>query len=275
MPLESIARETLAILDRGWYESAGGRVSLAGPQQDAVNGTVLLTPADLQNLSFHKKPTPKYARPQYSVTRETTQEAAFRLARTEGVDDLVVLNFASARKIAGGFRRGAKAQEEDLARSSGLVRCLETTPQFYEENQASTSFLYTDNMIYSPRVPWFRATDSALLDGYFLASIISAPAPNAKEYLRSASADRRILKETILRRAGYILAVAESNGHGTLLLGAWGCGVFRNEPAEVAGAFMSQLKSRRFRNSFSRVVFAVFDPTKSLATYEAFKARVR
>jgi uncharacterized protein (TIGR02452 family) len=80
-----------------------------------------------------------------------------RLVQEEGVDDPVVLNFASARNVGGGFLNGARAQEEDLARSCGLFRCLETQPEYYEVNRRTASLLYTDHIIYSPRVPWFRS----------------------------------------------------------------------------------------------------------------------
>ncbi len=51
-------------------------------------------------------------------------------------------------------------------------------------------------------------------------------------------------------------------GHRTLLLGGWGCGVFRNDPALVADAFGVLLSSDRFSGAFDHVTFAVFDRTK-------------
>ena len=209
------------------------------------------------------------------ASQETTQAAACRLVLHEGATDLVVLNFASARRVGGGFLRGANAQEEDLARSSGLYRCLETQPMYYRDNQASSSSLYTDNIIYAPGVPWFRSEDGQFLETPFTASIITAPAPNAKEYLRKGTGDRSKLQDTLVRRSAYILEVAAFHGHRSLLLGAWGCGVFRNNAETVAATFMSHLKSRRYRGCFEQVVFAVFDPSKSKKTFNAFRGRVR
>jgi uncharacterized protein (TIGR02452 family) len=42
------------------------------------------------------------------------------------------------------------------------------------------------------------------------------------------------------------------------VLGAWGCGVFRNDPEAVAEAFKSHLLSPRFMGAFDRVVFAIY-----------------
>jgi uncharacterized protein (TIGR02452 family) len=192
----------------------------------------------------------------------------------EELDDLAVLNFASARKVGGGFLRGAKAQEEDLVRSCGLYRCLEAQPDYYQANQSCESMLYTDHIIYSPGVPWFRSENGDLLKKPFLASIITAPAPNAKEYLKKNPGGRKAIRDTLERRARYVLSIARDNGHRSLLLGAWGCGVFGNNPHEVARVFMSLLKSKSFKGQFERVEFAVFDRTPNRDVYQAFFSTV-
>ena len=94
--------------------------------------------------------------PTIEVTAETTQHAARRLVESESVADLVLLNFASARNAGGGFINGAKAQEEDLCRCSGLYQCLISQRGYYDANRKQESALYTDHLIYSPNVPWFR-----------------------------------------------------------------------------------------------------------------------
>jgi uncharacterized protein (TIGR02452 family) len=272
--LRAIAEQTLSILDRGYYEAASGRVHIAREQRKAEEGTELIRPGDLAKMLTGPGRVSKERSTVCSVTREKTQEAAQRLVQTEGVDDLVILNFASARNPGGGFLNGAAAQEEDIARSSGLYKCLKTQPDYYEANRACASTLYTDHIVYSPGVPWFRGSKGQLLEEAYLASIITAPAPNAREYARGATGDDGQIRDTLNRRAGNILAVAERKGHGTVLLGAWGCGVFGNDPRVVAAAFMSHLKGRRFRRSFKRIVFAIFDTSKAHAKRRAFERRV-
>jgi uncharacterized protein (TIGR02452 family) len=56
----------------------------------------------------------------------------------------------------------------------------------------------------------------------------------------------------------FSLAAEEKYEH--LLLGAWGCGVFRNDPRDVAQLFAEALlHDARFRGRFQSVTFAVLD----------------
>lgn len=275
MTLQETAKETLAILDRGHYETAEGRVDIARLQQSAEAGTELIRPQDLRRLVRGPRRKTGIEQMTCVVTGEKTQEAARRLVQEEGVTDLVLLNFASAKNPGGGFLRGARAQEEDLVRSGGLYRCLLTQPDFYEANRRSASMLYTDHIIYSPKVPWFRGADGGLLAQPYVASVITAPAPNAREFTRKAEGREQRIRDTLVRRAGHILALAEREGHGFILLGAWGCGVFGNDPGIVADAFMSHLESSRFRQSFAHVLFAVYEPGATRERAAAFERRVR
>ena len=273
MSLKNIAQQTIEFLENGRIPTdAGTFVDFAAQQTAAVEGTRLYTPDQLQTL-LTSSPDCDEANLAIEVTDETTQVAAHRLVHLEGVNDLVLLNFASARNPGGGFIRGAKAQEEDVTRCSGLYPCLLTQPTYYEVNRRQSSLLYTDHMIYSPQVPFFRTTSRNLLDHVFLASIITAPAPNAGEFFHREPEGQLELANALERRAGMVLSVARDNRHRTVLLGAWGCGVFRNDPHQVADIFANWLDSPAFKGCFERVVFAVYDPSKSRHTYEAFRAR--
>src|SRR6185436_6320983 len=157
------------------------------------------------------------------------------------------------------FLGGAKAQEEDLARCSALYDCQLTQRAYYDENRACKSLLYTDHIIYSPGVPFFRDDRGALLEEPFLVSIITAPAPNAGAASRVGEGGRDELLSVLTARSQKVLAVAAAHGHRTLVLGAWGCGVFRNEPRDVADVFARALELERLRGAFGRVVFAVYD----------------
>jgi uncharacterized protein (TIGR02452 family) len=61
--------------------------------------------------------------------------------------------------------------------------------------------------------------------------------------------------------------VAAANGHRQLILGAWGCGVFGNDPAVVAGAFLGVLSAAPW---FERIVFAVYDRQPGTPTHTTF-----
>ena len=69
-------------------------------------------------------------------------------------------------------------------------------------------------------------------------------------------------------RVGRVLAVAALHGHEVLVLGAWGCGVFRNDPAMIADLFQAALAGR-FRGAFTHVVFAVLDASgETIGSFE-------
>jgi len=74
------------------------------------------------------------------------------------------------------------------------------------------------------------------------------------------------------QRAAKVLATAHANGHDRLVLGAWGCGVFGNHPAEVAGVFAELLLADgAFAGAFAHVVFAVWDTASGAPRHAAFE----
>lgn len=287
MSLKETATQTLNILDAGYFLAPDGRrVDIEPALTKAVEGTRLYTPEQASALIEKLTPasptrvtievtddTQSSRRVAIAVTDETTQIAARRLVESESVADLALLNFASARNPGGGFINGAKAQEEDLCRCSGLYPCLMSQPEYYKANRNHESTLYTDHLIYSPNVPWFRTRSRDQPHTMFLASVITAPAPNAGVVLSREPAAQSDVETTLRRRAGLVLAVAAEHGHRTLLLGAWGCGVFRNSPALVADAFGTWIESPTFAGAFDRVVFAIYDRSDGRSTLSAFRER--
>lgn len=274
MSLKGVAKQTLEIIERGGYEAPGGAwVELGSAIADAVTQTETFTPNELRRMLAVRPEVARSSesRPLIDVTGESTQQAALRLVEEQRVERLVLLNFASAKNAGGGFINGAKAQEEDLARCSALYPCLRAAPMYYAANRSPiVDALYTDHMIYSPEVPFFRVHGRELLERSFSASVITAPAPNAGVH-RNRGGTRRSLEDALRRRAGHVLALAEARGHRQLLLGAWGCGVFRNDPTLVADAFGKWLEHERFAGSFDAVCFAILD--RGGLTRAAFERR--
>jgi uncharacterized protein (TIGR02452 family) len=260
MSLKAVAQETLAICERGSYRAPSGR-EVAIDAARAVNGTVLYKPAELP-----RDPVAGIHRTRVTVTEETTAAAARRMG-----GQVAVLNFASARNVGGGFINGARAQEEDLCRKSGLYPCLLTARAYYDQNRAHESALYTDHLIYSPGVPFFRDEDLALLEEPFTASVVTSPAPNAGA-LRT-DRERAQLRATFVRRIGHVLSVFAAQGHPRIVLGAWGCGAFHNDPVVVAELFDEALRGP-FAEVFSEVVFAIYDRAKGTPCLNAFRARL-
>jgi uncharacterized protein (TIGR02452 family) len=274
MSLIDVAQQTLSIVGRGDYATPGGKTVKIGDLVDvALRGTALYRPDQLDALlAARARPGTSATLPRVEITTETTAQASRRLVQDERVADVVALNFASARNPGGGFLRGAKAQEEDLARCSALYTCQLTQPDYYEANRANGSALYTDHMIYSPEVPFFRDDRLDLLDRPFVVSIITAPAPNAGE--AEQKGDGPGIHAALEGRARKVLAVAAAHGHRVLVLGAWGCGVFRNDPREVAGVFALALADASFAGAFDRVVFAIWERGPARPNLRAFEERL-
>ena len=269
MSLKGVAQETVGIVERGVYEAPSGReVSIGDEVARATRGTVLYRPPDFGALT---RPEPVARALRLEVTPEKTGEAARRLIEDEGATRVLALNFASAKNPGGGFLGGAKAQEEDLSRCSALYACLLRQPDYYAQNRKEPSMLYTEHLLYSPEVPFFRDEQLTLLEWPFLASVLTSPAPNAGEALRRDASLRPRIREVLEVRALNVLRVAAHHAHRTLVLGAWGCGVFRNDPREVAEAFARALEA--LPGAFERVVFAVYERGGDGPNLRAFRER--
>lgn len=191
------------------------------------------------------------------MQNETTLKAAKRLADLG--HRVVALNFASAKHPGGGFLGGARAQEESLARSSGLYATLVDNPM-YEYHRQRGGGLYSDYTIYSPSVPVFRTDEGDLLEQPWTCSFISCPAINAKVVMTRDRRARPTIQRLMAARIEKVLAVATAHGHDTLVLGAWGCGAFGNSSEDIAGLFaQTLLDDGPFATTFRQVVFAITD----------------
>jgi uncharacterized protein (TIGR02452 family) len=267
--LSELAKRNEEIAGRGSYRTADGtevviRDWLARAQQETVS-----YPPD---WSVTDDPSDRPAGSAFEVTAEGSMAAAQRLVREYGDTAAVgVLNFASARNPGGGYLRGARSQEEDLCRSALLYSCLLGAPDYYEAHRASSDLRYSHRVIFSPGVPVVRDERGELLAQPYQVDFLTSPAPNAGElHVRSQSSPAE-LGELLTERAHRVLAVAARHGVRHLVLGAWGCGVFRNDPVQVAEAFAAALE--RHGRSFERVVFAVWDRSPQSANRAAFVAR--
>lgn len=248
-----IARDTLAILEAGYYLNNKNEViDVAGAQQYTIENTRLFTPAALEELALNKF-EPRYTTA-FEVVNETTLDAARRLV-AEGASDPLCLNFASAKNPGGGFLGGAVAQEECIARATGLYPSLLQAPEYYAFHRNKT-LLYSDHMIYSPKVAVFKDEEGNRLDAIIRASIITSAAANAGAIASNERSSMDKVLPVMKTRIGKLLALCRQNNHDTLVLGAWGCGVFRNDPEDIASLFHEAL-SGKYEGQFKRVVFAV------------------
>ncbi|MCD0462302.1 TIGR02452 family protein [Roseiconus lacunae] len=264
MTLKQLAQETLDLIEAGEYQADGRTVKFAEQQESAVRGTRLYRPDEIAALSA----SPTDENQTIRVVDGTTQVVAQTMA-AQG--DVALLNFASARNPGGGFLNGAKAQEEDLCRCSGLYPCLNQCMDYYETNRGQSSLLYTDHMIFSPLVPFFKTRGTGeLLAEPFFASVITAPAPNSGPFLRGNPDATEELEQTFERRWRNVLRISRDQGVKRLLLGAWGCGAFGGDPVMASRTAKSAIE--KDGGGIDEIVFAI--PGKgrqSKANLDAFR----
>lgn len=220
------------------------------------------------------------------------QENLTLLAAKEAVrtgSHVAVLNFANPIEPGGGVLRGAKAQEENICRSSNLYKSL-TSKNAYEyyqlnnkilsKNQYNSMFLGTDQVIYSPDVlilkesEWYRPgflcdEKEQYVETTYNVDVITCAAPffSGSGYMLP-NGDLQYLFEKRIRN---ILEVAIDNEVDVLILGAFGCGAFHNPPDIVADAFREVLLTDRYRKSFEQIVFAVKRTNIVCPNIEAFE----
>jgi uncharacterized protein (TIGR02452 family) len=270
-----LAKQTVKIVERGAYESATGRtIDIAKSIRACLDTTRFFPPEKLEQLRQEvlARPAEGHATA-FQIVNETTLVGIDRML-SAGKGPVAALNFASAKNPGGGFLNGSQAQEESLARSSALHASQLRASEFYERHRASPSLLYSDAMILSPGCPVFRDDDGLLLEEPRLVTFITSAAPNAGAAGDNRPEELPLIPDVFRRRSEYVLALAASQGYKYLVLGAWGCGVFRNSPAIVAAAFLGHLRHGAWFGRFEHVVFSVLDSSPSKETLAAFQRAV-
>jgi uncharacterized protein (TIGR02452 family) len=244
------ARETMAITKAGRYSWKGEERVLPEGDFRAVEVVSPECGAELLGRDFSGAFQGEMCR--IEVTEEDSFLAAARIERP------LVLNFANAHHPGGGFLIGARAQEEALCRASTLYASIssEKAREMYRYNNTHPGAVESDYMLLSPEVCVFRDIGCEPLERPFRTAVLTAPAPNRRGAALFASEAR--IRETFLRRIRIILRVAVDRGYRNLVLGAWGCGAFGNDPGMVAECFRTALAGDGFGRAFDTVVFAVY-----------------
>ena len=218
------------------------------------------------------------------VTKHKTFEAAIALHKEFPDKKIAVLNFASATRPGGGVKTGSKAQEESLCRCSTLFPTLDRRwlwQKYYDVNRAAHDVRHTDACIYSPGVVICKTDEQIPVrmkpEDFVTVDVISCAAPNLRdkpsnghntETGKAIQMPETALFELHLKRAKHIMHVAAANKVDILVLGAFGCGAFANDPKVVAKAYYAALASYRAR--FDVIEFAIYCRDHETENYDAF-----
>lgn len=301
MDRKAMARETLQIMKQGYYEpeveknieqkQAGQKqadqlqteqkrnISLQKKQErnrivikeaieESIRRSILISPAEGGKILEKYSQRASCRQPETRVENISTVEAVRMLAQ-EGKTEIGVLNFASAKNPGGGFLNGAIAQEESLAVSGTLYPTLTAHEEYYTENRKHSSMMYLDYAIYSPEVVFFRDGAFCLTQTPVKASVLTLPAVNMGQVLlkgENAEEAGRVMH----RRMKLALAIFAEQKAKHLVLGAYGCGVFRNDPRQVA-AWWRELLEEGMGQYFDSVFHAVLDRSRDQNCIRAFR----
>lgn len=260
-----MCHETQDISAQGYYINADGvQVDIRAARDAATQGRVAYRPGITPMIG-----APRHAQVATFVYNQTTLAVAE--ARVAQGYRVAILNFASATSPGGGWLHGARAQEETLARSSTLVHSLRDDA-FYFDMTHHTNPFYNDTVLVSPAVPFFRHHNGQFIDTPWQADVITSAAVHAKA-VHTYMSDR--VGEIALHmeyRTQKVFQVATTLDADILILGAWGCGAFGNDP-ELIAQMMAEMMHVVDMRRFAAIDFAVADMYDPPLNYQAFASR--
>lgn len=194
------------------------------------------------------------------------------LKQSNSGKNVMVLNFASAISPGGGVKNGATAQEESLCRVSGLYQCLVNQKSFYNYHRIHRNYLYNNNIIYSPNVPVIKDNEGKILNEPIAISFITSPAVYAKYAKMFFLSDEKI-NSVMKNRIDKLIDFIIEKSPDCVILGAFGCGVFKNNPNIIANIFKEAIVSRsnELNSRNIKIIFAIYDKEKTGINYRTFE----
>ena len=220
------------------------------------------------------------------VSKKRTFEAAMDYQEKK----VAVLNFASASNPGGGVVNGSSAQEECLCRCSTLYCNLTEDfmwKNFYQPHRHAANPIHNDDLIYTPDVVIFKSDTPypRLLpqNKWTKVNVITCAAPNLRERPSNAfntgDGNQAVkispaqLEQIHIQRGRKILATAAANKNEVIILGAFGCGAFMNNPEIVANAYTKLVEE--FKNAFKVIEFAIYCSPRDDSNFRIFSDRIK
>ena len=254
-----VFKHTVFLVQQGHYK-AGNGLMIAFPNSESL----------ITNTRFYSTPKTVYHLP--ALKEET-------IVQVENLDCLLaaenllkegyhpaVLNLASRQNPGGGVQTGAGAQEENLFRRTNLFQSLfQFVPYAEKFGVRKSRFQYPLDRnyggIYTPDATVFRGTEQdgyPLLETPYQMSFIAVAGIN-RPALASPERITPELVEPVKNKMRTIFRIGLLHNHDSLVLGALGCGAFRNPPAHIARLFHEVMEEEEFKNKYKLLVFAILD----------------
>ena len=201
------------------------------------------------------------------LIQATTTDALEYITDHDDKAHVILLNFASYKNAGGAFLGGSMAQEEALCHESFLYNVLREFPEYYEENgKHLNKGLYLDRALYTPSVFFNHNGKQRCAD------VITCACPNKTPLVRynafTETENHEALKDRITFLRDILTLEWRVRCHSVtpyVVLGAWGCGIFRQDAKEVAELF-----KKIFKETDLNIVYAIPDDRNFKAFEEVF-----
>ena len=165
-----------------------------------------------------------------------------------------VLNMASYKRPGGGVKNGARAQEECLFRCSNLTHVVPETYYPLKPNEC----LYTENAVFFKDVNYEHM-------GVVIVDVVTIAAINLNSFAKYDDDQKDLDYMSITKnKIRLMLSLAVKNDVKNIILGAFGCGVFKNDPQIMSNLFHEILLREGYSNYFDNVVFAIINDHNSV-----------
>ena len=269
-----ILRETMKAAEDGFYfvEEREVKLSFRFEQMKEVKLYSAEQIAQLPQIPLSVKEPARIV-----LRNQDTLEAAFDLhrRRKESEKPVLVLNFANPYHPGGGIRSKPGTQEEHLCVKTTLLCSLETEKAwpFYQVNLDCGTQAQTDTILYSPNTVVIRNPDLSLREDPFPIAVMTVSAPIAS---RMEPEELPELEKILRKRIYGMIRTAIEEGYTRLVLGAWGCGNFGNDPELVSKLFHQILMESNpitgtgIVDYFEEIAMAVFDNSAEQRWYQPF-----
>ncbi len=272
--MEAVYRNNIGVFRQWGYRLPDGRLVGLGDRKALLDGTKVYAKSfDVNDVPRQEgEPNTGCANADCVDVAKSMLDAGYNPA---------ILNLASRRRPGGGYDRGMSAQEETLCRLSTLSQSLY---QYYDPKYKCVQDAAVPHRfnaypldidfggIYSPGVMFFRMN---LRSGYafreepFACGVITVAALSFREPNNYCNEERQYMApdggftpqgDAIqLNKIRTICRLALKNGHDSVVLGAFGCGVNKLPAGAVANQFRRVLDEPEFKGKFRAVVFAILE----------------
>ena len=278
----NMLNDTMAIMDRGYYEVNGKRVNLKLSEKERKEIFVFL-PKDVKRIADNKDFQHVHVMGRigvgcvnmdsYSLAIKRYSDCSYMFSKKS--KPILVLNLANPVNPGGGVRRGSKAQEEDLCRKSSLLLSLESLEAsvYYKYNKSLNTYMGSDAVMITPQVEIIKDENGDLLDESVIVSVMTCAAPMLRDGMEGLTDQE--YRDMVYGRITGMLKVAAHLGYEVLILGAFGCGAFSNDAHVVSDLFYKALKEfdydgMKAKDFFRRIDFAVLSRSADQYNYKEF-----